>query len=625
MSLPSDKVTTEQQLTLTCDDCIDDDVAVQQSAEKQHQRQSQRQHYRKHQHQHQHQQQQQQQQHQQCMFNSNMNADKRPQKTENDLSLKIKYKRSESRNKKTQSLFELFFEMVGEKGQRTREMGTLILLGTMFLFFIISLTGFFVMWFTEYYNNIFLSNLVLSRNSETAEKWMNPNSKYDTFLKVHIFNYTNIKDYLEGKAEKIEIKDLGPLTYKEHTTKVNVVFNDNYTVTFRDHRNYEFLPDKSSYGEHEKIFVPNVPLLAADFLIDQMRGLKKMTASVAIKAIGGNAFKTLTPSQYLWGYRDKISSLNFASGKSHFGLLMNRNGTSLDSLQINTGEDDLRKFGLVTQFNGMPLLDFWSEEQCNRIDGSDPSMFPPHLIENRSTLNVFLQVLCRKIPLKFEKQVTIFNNIEALRYRTPMNVFSHPSENSENECYCRNTQKCLPSGIINATKCYDNIPIYPSSPHFFAADPDIYKHLDGIEPRQELHQTFADIHPRFGFPINGASRIQINIAVHKGSIVEQQLRRLRRDTILPLIWIEITTGDFTEDVIDTLYASTYGLNLIQCSLKYGTLLMCLIFFTLIVASFYYLAKKREIQLEKGEKILKAELKALNRIHLSSASLAQMQS
>lgn len=62
---------------------------------------------------------------------------------------------------------------------------------------------------------------------------MNPNSKYDTFLKVHIFNYTNIKDYLEGKAEKIEIKDLGPLTYKEHTTKVNVVFNDNYTVTFR--------------------------------------------------------------------------------------------------------------------------------------------------------------------------------------------------------------------------------------------------------------------------------------------------------------------------------------------------------------------------------------------------------
>uniref|UniRef100_A0A1A9WI63 Scavenger receptor class B member 1 n=1 Tax=Glossina brevipalpis TaxID=37001 RepID=A0A1A9WI63_9MUSC len=624
MSLTSDKRRTTEQLTLTGDECIDD-VTVQQSPEKQHQRQHQQQHHQQQSQRQREQQQQQKQQQQQCMYKNDTNADKKPYKAENDLSLKIKYKRNQSKNKKTQSLFELFFEMIGEKEHRTREMGTLILLGTMFLFFIISLTGFFVMWCTEYYNNIFLSNLVLSRDSETAKKWMNPNPKYDTLLKVHIFNYTNIKDYLEGKADKIKVKDLGPLTYKEHTTKVNVVFNDNYTVTFRDHRKYEFLPDKSSYGEHEKIFVPNVPLLAADFLIDQMRGLKKITASMGVKAVGGDVFKTLTPTQYLWGYLDGISTLNFASGKSHFGLLMNRNGTSLDSLQINTGEDDLRKFGVVTQFNGMPLLDFWSEEECNRIDGSEPTMFPPHLVENRSTLNVFLQVLCRKIPLKFEKQVTIFNNIDALRYRTPLNVFSNPLENSENACYCHNTQKCLPSGVINATKCYDDIPIYPSCPHFFAADPDIYKHLDGIQAKQELHETFADIHPRFGFPINGASRIQINIAVNKGSIVGQQLRRLRRDAILPLIWIEITTGDFTDEIIDTLYASTYGLNLIQCSLKYGTLLMCLIFFTLIVANFYYLAKKREIQLENGDKILKAELKALNRIHLSSASLAQMQS
>lgn len=62
---------------------------------------------------------------------------------------------------------------------------------------------------------------------------MNPSPKYDTLLKVHIFNYTNIEDYLEGKADKIHIKDLGPLTYKEHTTRVNVVFNNNSTVTFR--------------------------------------------------------------------------------------------------------------------------------------------------------------------------------------------------------------------------------------------------------------------------------------------------------------------------------------------------------------------------------------------------------
>lgn len=95
--------------------------------------------------------------------------------------------------------------------------------------------------------------------------------------------------------------------------------------------------------------------------------------------------------------------------------------------------------------------------------------------------------------------------------------------------------------------------------------------------------------------------------------------------ILPLIWIEITSGDFTDEVIDTLYASTSGLNLIQYTLKYGTLLMCLVTFGLIVAGFYYLARKREEYLMQDEKYLNAELRALHSIHMSSVSLSQMQS
>lgn len=171
----------------------------------------------------------------------------------------------------------------------------------------------------------------------------------------------------------------------------------------------------------------------------------------------------------------------------------------------------------------MPLLDFWTDDECNRIDGSDGSMFPPHLAETRSQLSVFLQVLCRKVPLIYEKEVLLFNNVNALRYRTPWNVFSNPEGNAENACYCRNTRRCMPSGVINATKCYGGVPIYPSFPHFFAGDPNLYlRHFEGIQPEQQLHQTYADIHPRFGFPISGASRIQINIGVHKGATIESK-------------------------------------------------------------------------------------------------------
>lgn len=199
-----------------------------------------------------------------------------------------------------------------------------------------------------------------------------------------------------------------------------------------------------------------------------------------------------------------------------------RNGSSVDCLQINTGEDDIRKFSIITQFNGQPLLDFWVDQECNRIDGSDASMFPPHILNTREDLQVFLQVLCRKISLHFEKEVTILNNIDAFRYRTPLNTFSNPDDNSENACYCHNTEVCLPSGVINATKCYNGAPIFPSFPHFFSGDPNIYKDFEGIQPSRELHQTYADIHPRFAFPISGASRIQINIAVHKGSFLRSK-------------------------------------------------------------------------------------------------------
>ncbi|XP_004527492.1 lysosome membrane protein 2 isoform X1 [Ceratitis capitata] len=492
-----------------------------------------------------------------------------------------------------QDILNAVFELSSTKeNDEAKEFGTLLLLGVMLLLFIISITGFFIMWFTEFYNDTMLSQLVLKNNSEIAKNWMDPNPKYDTLLKVHIFNYTNIDKYLNGIDEKLKVEDVGPLTYKEHTTKVNVVFNNNFTVTFRDHRSYKFLPEKSSCGEFEKFVLPNVPLISASTKIEKINFIKKLLAVTTINALNEKPFRSLTAQEFLWGYRDRIVSMDIGTGSTHFGLLMNRNGTSVDSLQINTGEDDIRKFSIITQFNGHPLLDFWTDEECNRIDGSDASMFPPHILDNKEDLQVFLQVLCRKIPLHFEKEVTILNNIDALRYRTPLNVFSNPKENPGNACYCHNTQLCLPSGIINATKCYNGAPIFPSFPHFFSGDPEIYKDFDGINPSQELHQTYADIHPRFAFPISGASRIQINIAVHKGQLLKRKLGRIKEGTVLPLIWIEITSGDFTDEVIDNLYISTFGLNAIQYALKYGTLLACIISFALIVAGFYNLTQKR---------------------------------
>lgn len=514
------------------------------------------------------------------------------------------------------SVLHMIMEALGLRNQAqnreptSKDIGTLIMLGVMFLLFVISVTGFFVMWFTEYYNNTILENLILAENSDTANSWLNPDPKYDTLLKAHIFHYPNIDDYLAGRADKIKVVDVGPLTYQEHTVKDEVSFNKNFTVSFRDRKSYKFLPEKSSIGEHEVVRVPNVPLISAAGPVKRMKAFERLAVSTWIKQFKEPLFKNLTVSEYLWGYEDSIIKLkSLGRGRRRFGLLMSRNGTSVDSVQLNTGEDDITKFSIITQFNGMPQLDYWEGDECNRIDGSEPSMFSPHLLQDRSTVNVFLQVLCRKVPLHFEKEVTIYNDIDVLRYRTPMDVFSHPSKNPANQCYCQNTELCLPSGVINATKCYGDAPIFPSFPHFFTGDPVLYQDFEGIEPDAAVHQTYADIHPRFGFPISGASRVQINIMLDKTPILRNQGDRLKNTTILPLMWIEITSGDFSEEVLHTLYLSTFGLNAIQQTLKYGTLLISVTSFSLIVAGVYYLNSRREEQLQESK--TSAELEALN--------------
>ncbi|XP_034478600.1 lysosome membrane protein 2 [Drosophila innubila] len=520
-----------------------------------------------------------------------------------------------SSSSETYSLLDMILDALSLRNLSSKDIGSLIMLGFMFLLFVISVTGFFVMWFTEYYNNTMLQKLVLANNSETAKSWMNPETDYDTVLKAHIFNYTNIEEYLDGRADKMHVVDLGPITYQEHTVKDEVSFNDNYTVTFRDRKSYKLLSNKSTIREDDVVLVPNVPLISAAVHIKRFPLLQRAGITMFIaQFLKEPLFRRLTVHEYLWGYPDKIISMkslqSIGRGKTHFGLLRTRNGTSVDSVQLNTGEDDISKFSIITQFNGKPQLDFWEGDECNSINGSEPSMFSPSILQERRPVNVFLQVLCRKVPLHFEREETIYDDINVLRYRTPMDVFAHPSENPANECYCRNTDLCLPSGVINATRCYDDSPIFPSFPHFFSGDPVLYKNFEGIKPEAELHQTFADIHPRFGFPVGGASRVQINIMVDKTPLLINQAYHLENGTILPLIWIEITAGDLNDDLLRTLYISTFGLDAIQLALKYGTLLVSVTMFSLIVASVYYLNSRRdEQQLEHNKS--SAELEALN--------------
>lgn len=57
-------------------------------------------------------------------------------------------------------------------------------------------------------------------------------SPIQPLIKIHVFNYTNIDDYLSGRDKKIKLDDVGPYVYKEFGQRVKLQFTDDHKITF---------------------------------------------------------------------------------------------------------------------------------------------------------------------------------------------------------------------------------------------------------------------------------------------------------------------------------------------------------------------------------------------------------
>ncbi|XP_055537622.1 lysosome membrane protein 2 isoform X1 [Wyeomyia smithii] len=467
---------------------------------------------------------------------------------------------------------------------------TLLLLGVLVIVFIASVTGFFVMWFTDVYDNSLLEKLKLSYNSTAAEWWERP--PVNPLLKVHVFNYTNTEEYIRGEATKLKVVDIGPYVYHETTEKVNVSYNGDGTITYKERRSYQFLANQSSGMQYDKVIVPNVPMLTAASKYFYESFFQKVLLNSALSGVNAVPFKTLPVDSFLWGYEDKLLNLanqfsfNSEISFKKFGILMTRNGTSAETFTIYSGEKDLKQLAIIKGLDGKSSLNLWTTDECNRVDGTDGSQFPPHLMDKRQTLYVFIKSLCRKFPLRYEKEVTLFDGIPAWRYKAPLDVFAHPNISADNQCFCHlGSASCPPSGLLNATLCSYGAPIYASFPHFYTGDARLLEVVEGLNPQREKHETYADIHPRLAFPIDGASRFQINVQVKKTSYITA-LERFEDGDILPVVWLEVVPGVISEELRNMIYHSTFSANAIQLSFKYGSLLICVTTFALLTMACY---------------------------------------
>lgn len=87
----------------------------------------------------------------------------------------------------------------------------------------------------------------------------------------------------------------------------------------------------------------------------------------------------------------------------------------------------------------------------------------------------------------------------------------------------------------------------------------------------------------------------------------EDVKRFKDKQILPVIWMEVMSGNISEDLRATIYHTTFSLNAIQLTLRYGSLLVCLMTLTVLIYVVYYRKKRKENQKNIAEKKRNADI------------------
>ncbi len=93
----------------------------------------------------------------------------------------------------------------------------------------------------------------------------------------------------------------------------------------------------------------------------------------------------------------------FVNCSCEWGLFRDRNVTMRKAIRFFTGQSDLTVKGILTEYDGSTELGWWMKgSSCDAVGGQDSSTLPPSLTPNM-TMDIFIALMCRSIPVSFEK------------------------------------------------------------------------------------------------------------------------------------------------------------------------------------------------------------------------------
>ncbi|KAJ8261134.1 hypothetical protein COCON_G00168570 [Conger conger] len=383
------------------------------------------------------------------------------------------------------------------------------------------------------------------------------------FMSVYFFNVLNPSEILAG--EKPMLEQRGPYVYKEYRQKENITFHPNKTVTYLEYRQYHFMRNMSLGNESDVATIPNMLVLGAAVMMENMPYAVRLLMSATFKAFGEGAFLTKPVGELMWGYDSKLvdflntylPGLMPSSGK--FGLFAEFNNSNTGLFTVFTGEGDIRNAHKVDSWNGLKEVNYWRTEQCNMINGTAGQMWPPFMT-TESTLPFYSPDACRSMELVYQRPGVV-DGIPVYRFVAPTTLFANGSDYPPNEGFC----PCRQSGILNVSSCRNGAPAFISHPHFYNADPVLRSFVLGLNPNEEDHGLFIDIHPGTGVPINVSIRLQLNLYMKKISGITETGKM--SEVVMPMIWFE-ERGYIDGDAQKTFYTNLVVLPAVMEYMQY---------------------------------------------------------
>ncbi|TRY81356.1 hypothetical protein DNTS_008493 [Danionella cerebrum] len=354
------------------------------------------------------------------------------------------------------------------------------------------------------------------------------------FMSVYFLHIVNPDEILKG--EKPVVMEQGPYVYRENRWKDNITFHENATVSYKEYRQYFFEESMSVGNESDVVTIPNMLVLGASVMMENAPLAVRVLVSSTFKSFNEGAFITKPVGELMWGYESKLvdflnkflPGLMPSSGK--FGLFSEFNNSNTGLFTIFTGRDDIRNVHMVDTWNGQKKVDYWSTGQCNMINGTAGQMWPPFMTKE-TTMPFYSPDACSHV------------------------LYS---------------------------------PSFISQPHFYNADPELLKTVDGLNPSEEEHGLFIDIHPETGVPINVSVRLQLNLLIKRVPGISETGNI--KELVIPMLWFE-ESGYIDGPVLNTFRTNLVLLPMVMEYMQYIFIAVGLIF--LLTALVLFLRHKKD--------------------------------